>query len=95
MPGTKDEKDESESESDSESGKTKDRRPKKPLTEYEKKRQKIEETKKSLPVFPFREQLLEAIAEHQVKISLKNKFIRSLIFYVIWHYDGALEWQQE
>ena len=69
MPGTKDEKDESDSGSDdSGSGRVKDRKPKKPLTEYEKKRQKIDETKKSLPVFPFREQLLEAIAVHQVLI---------------------------
>ena len=69
MPGTKDEKDESDSGSDdSGSGRVKDRKLKKPLTEYEKKRQKIDETKKSLPVFPFREQLLEAIAVHQVLI---------------------------
>jgi HrpA-like RNA helicase len=69
MPGTKDEPEEG-SGSDSDSGKTKgrDRKSKKPMTDYEKKRQKIEETKKSLPVFPFREQLLEAISEHQVKI---------------------------
>lgn len=38
------------------------------LTEYQKKRMDIEETKKSLPVFPFRDDLIEAINEHQVLI---------------------------
>ena len=68
MPGTKDEP-EDESGSDSDSGKSRkdrDRKSKRPMTEFEKKRQKIEETKKSLPVFPFREQLLQAIEGHQV-----------------------------
>lgn len=64
IPGTKDE--DSSSDSDT-STHTKRSRSKKPLTEYEKKRKNIDETKKSLPVYPFREQLLEAIAEHQVK----------------------------
>ena len=76
MPGMKDEKDESDSGSDdSDSGRVKDRKPKKPLTEYEKKRQKIDETKKSLPVFPFREQLLEAIAGHQVFLTRPNRLL--------------------
>ena len=38
------------------------------LTEYEKKRMTIEETKKSLPVYPFKQGLLDAIEEHQVLI---------------------------
>ncbi|TRY67582.1 hypothetical protein TCAL_05513 [Tigriopus californicus] len=38
------------------------------VSEYQQKRMTIEETKKSLPVFPFRESLLEAIAAHQVLI---------------------------
>uniref|UniRef100_A0A2R5LFA9 RNA helicase n=1 Tax=Ornithodoros turicata TaxID=34597 RepID=A0A2R5LFA9_9ACAR len=38
------------------------------LTEYERKKMSIEETKKSLPVYPFREDLLQAIEEHQVLI---------------------------
>ena len=40
----------------------------KDLTEFEKKRMTIEECKKSLPVYPFKQSLLEAIAEHQVLI---------------------------
>jgi HrpA-like RNA helicase len=67
IPGTKDE--DSSSDSDA-STKTKKSRSKRPLTDYEKKRKNIDETKKSLPVYPFREQLLEAIAEHQVIKSL-------------------------
>lgn len=38
------------------------------LTETEKKRLDIEETKKSLPVFPFRDDLIQAVKEHQVLI---------------------------
>ncbi len=38
------------------------------VTEYEKKRMSIRETKESLPVFPFKKALLEAIEEHQVLI---------------------------
>ena len=41
---------------------------KKNLSEYEKKRMTIEETKKSLPVYPFKQSLLDAIEEHQVLI---------------------------
>jgi pre-mRNA-splicing factor ATP-dependent RNA helicase DHX16 len=37
-------------------------------TEREKKRMSIQEVKKTLPVFPFREDLLKAIEEHQVLI---------------------------
>lgn len=36
------------------------------LSEAERKRMTIEETKKSLPVYPFREDLIAAIKEHQV-----------------------------
>ncbi|KAJ6222574.1 hypothetical protein RDWZM_001119 [Blomia tropicalis] len=38
------------------------------LTEKEKRKLSIEETRKSLPIFPFREDLLEAIRDHQVLI---------------------------
>ncbi|CAB4062845.1 DHX16 [Lepeophtheirus salmonis] len=38
------------------------------LNETQKKRMSIEETKKSLPVYPFRKSLIEAINEHQVLI---------------------------
>ena len=41
---------------------------KKDLTEYERKRMTIAETKKSLPVFPFRGDLLQAIEQYQVMI---------------------------
>jgi HrpA-like RNA helicase len=74
MPGTE-KVEEAESGSDSDDDKKSKHRDKsrggkkKPLTEYEKKRQKIEECKTSLPVYPFKEQLLQAIEEHQVHIS--------------------------
>lgn len=38
------------------------------LTETEKKKLSIEETKKSLPVYPFRDDLIQAVREHQVLI---------------------------
>lgn len=38
------------------------------VTEAERKKMNIEETKKSLPVFPFRDDLISAIREHQVLI---------------------------
>lgn len=40
------------------------------LTESEKKRLDIEETKKSLPVYPFKNELIEAIREHQVRFEV-------------------------
>ena len=53
MPGSKDK-------DDDEDGKD--------LSEYEKKRMTIEETKKSLPVYPFKQSLLDAIEEHQANL---------------------------
>lgn len=48
---------------------TKDKIKKEPeLTEVQRKRLDIEETKKSLPVFPFRDDLIQAVKEHQVLI---------------------------
>ncbi|KAJ3654984.1 hypothetical protein Zmor_014133 [Zophobas morio] len=38
------------------------------LTEKEKRKLDIDETKKSLPVFPFRDDLIQAVREHQVLI---------------------------
>lgn len=38
------------------------------LTEGERKKLSMQETRRSLPIFPFREDLLEAIADHQVLI---------------------------
>jgi len=38
------------------------------LSEYDKKRMTIKETKESLPVFPFRQDLIDAVSEHQVLI---------------------------
>ena len=38
------------------------------MTDYARKRMSIEETKKSLPVYPFKQSLLEAVEEHQVLI---------------------------
>lgn len=36
------------------------------LSEADRKRMTIEETRKSLPVYPFKEDLIDAIKEHQV-----------------------------
>ena len=38
----------------------------KELSEFDKKKLTIEETKRSLPVFPFRQDLIDAVREHQV-----------------------------
>lgn len=40
------------------------------VTESERKKMNIEETKKSLPVFPFRDDLISAIREHQVSVNV-------------------------
>ncbi len=37
-------------------------------TEKEKKKLSLQETRRSLPIFPFREDLLQAIREHQILI---------------------------
>lgn len=44
---------------------TKDKDKKPVQTEAQKKKMDIEETKKSLPVYPFKEDLIAAIREHQ------------------------------
>ena len=49
-------------------GSAEDQDEKPQMTEYERKRMTLEETKKSLPVYPFRQSLLEAVEEHQVLI---------------------------
>ena len=38
------------------------------MSERQKKKMSIKETKRSLPVYPFRQGLLDAVAEHQVLI---------------------------
>ena len=43
------------------------------VSEFEKKKMTIEETKKSLPVFPFRDDLIAAIREHQVRVNELHK----------------------
>lgn len=40
----------------------------KQVSEAEKKKMSIKEVRKSLPIYPFREDLLQAIKEHQVLI---------------------------
>ncbi|XP_065090788.1 probable pre-mRNA-splicing factor ATP-dependent RNA helicase mog-4 [Ochlerotatus camptorhynchus] len=47
---------------------TKEKDRKAPVSEAERKKMDIEETKKSLPVFPFKEDLIAAIKEHQILI---------------------------
>lgn len=42
------------------------------VSETEKKRMDIKETKESLPVFPFRDDLIAAIREHQVRKTAKH-----------------------
>ena len=39
-----------------------------PMTEYEKERKKINDQRKSLPVYPFREEFLKAIRDNQVLV---------------------------
>lgn len=46
----------------------KDKKQEKVVTEKERKRMDLKETKESLPVFPFRDDLIAAIREHQVLI---------------------------
>ncbi|XP_037515630.1 pre-mRNA-splicing factor ATP-dependent RNA helicase DHX16 [Rhipicephalus sanguineus] len=48
--------------------KHKDSKPEPELSEQERKKLSIQETRRSLPIFPFREDLLQAVAEHQVLI---------------------------
>lgn len=48
--------------------KSKDQEDSQHMTEAERKRMTIEETRKSLPVYPFKEDLIEAIKEHQILI---------------------------
>lgn len=49
--------------------KKKDKTDKKPsISEHRKKRMDLKETKESLPVFPFRDDLIAAVREHQVLI---------------------------
>ena len=60
LPGSKKKKKKHADESSSEEEKE--------LTEKEKKKMTLKEVKESLPVFPFREGLLEAIKEHQILI---------------------------
>lgn len=38
------------------------------LTETQKKKLDIEETKKSLPIYPFRDDIIQAVRDHQVLI---------------------------
>merc|ERR1719500_556447 len=47
---------------------TKDGQEKEEPTEYEKRRMTLKEVKESLPVFPFRQDLIDAVKEHQVLI---------------------------
>lgn len=44
----------------------KDKKKEPRVTEHEKKRMDLKETKESLPVFPFRDDLIAAVREHQV-----------------------------
>lgn len=46
--------------------KSKESRASESISEAERKRMTIEETRKSLPVYPFKEDLIDAIKEHQV-----------------------------
>jgi len=40
----------------------------KEISDQDKKRLTLDETRKSLPIFPFREDLLNAVKDHQVSI---------------------------
>lgn len=57
----------------------KDKKKKEPqVTEQERKRMDLKETKESLPVFPFRDDLIAAIREHQVISKIKFKLENEL-----------------
>ena len=45
---------------------TKEAKEKEEPSEYEKRRMTLKEVKESLPVFPFRQDLIDAVNEHQV-----------------------------
>ena len=98
MPGTeKEEKAESDSESDSDrkSSRVKEKSGKmKHMTEFEKKRAKIEECKLSLPVFPFRQQLLDAIESHQVRklLFMSKLFVFVFLFIPAAVWMGRCDW---
>jgi pre-mRNA-splicing factor ATP-dependent RNA helicase DHX16 len=51
---------------------TKDKKKEPQLTETQKRKMDIDETKKSLPIYPFKEDLLAAIREHQVRLDQNN-----------------------
>jgi hypothetical protein len=46
------------------------------LTETEKKKLSLQETRRSLPIFPFRDDLIQAIKDHQVSHPDSNKILR-------------------
>lgn len=53
-----------------------DKQPVNDLTEAERKRMTIDETRKSLPIFPFRESLLQAIKDHQVTRAVISRSVK-------------------
>lgn len=58
----------------------KDKKKEPRITEQDKKRMDLKETKESLPVFPFRDDLIAAVREHQVIVIPFNFTYRILKF---------------
>ena len=59
----------------------------KPKSEAQVKQQSLDEVRRSLPVYPFRSALLEAVQEHQVRVLGSN-------FYVLLSIGNVLEWEE-
>jgi pre-mRNA-splicing factor ATP-dependent RNA helicase DHX16 len=49
------------------------------LTEPEKKKLSLQETRRSLPIFPFRDDLIQAIKDHQVSLWDVVAFLVSIL----------------
>lgn len=49
------------------------------ISEHEKKRMDIKETKESLPVYPFRDDLIDAIRAHQVSVTHFRSLIQVIV----------------
>lgn len=49
------------------------------ISEAERKRMTIEETQTSLPVYPFKDDLIEAVKEHQVYLHIENSNLKLLL----------------
>jgi hypothetical protein len=56
------------------------------LTETEKKKLSLQEIRRSLPIFPFRDDLIQAIKDHQVSPCDGVAFLVSILMYTSWNF---------